>query len=209
MKSIIIIFSDWDSVYRNQASYELSWVPMDENPKKFSFSNGKLIIAYDQEFSVERDDFGEIVNEIQKGDEVYILHHTHPVREKLENFSKLLSGKGAILKRMIQKMHSEADYRKIQEIDKCLKSEASNLQDIFEWYLARFSIVGNKIELALEFLHECMPVKEKADIEKLQNFPDFPKIKELLDQVTGDCKSEQYRKSFGLFRDELMKQAGA
>ena len=207
MKSIIIIFTDWNSVYRNQ-SYRLSWTPLKENPKHFSFPNGKIIIAYDQERPVERDDFSEIINEIQKGDEVYILHHTHPVREKLDNFSEMLSGKGAILKRMIKKMHSEIDYQKIQEIDKCVKGEANNLQEIFEWYLARFS-GGNLLNAALDFLHECIPVKEKADIEKLQNFPDFPKIKELFTQVTGDCNSEQYRKTFGRFCDELKKQAGA
>lgn len=169
----IIIFTNWDRIYRTQGSYELSWVPDNNPPKKISISdNSVFIVAWDAILG-----FTDLVDLVNERANVYILHHTQPYKENLEQLKISLGEKKCHIKKPVQKQHNDEEYIKIQEIDACVKEEngcsfekpnIQKLQEIFNWYLGRLG-PNDKLEAALKFLHECL-IEKPDDLSQLKDF---------------------------------------
>jgi hypothetical protein len=58
----------------------------------------------------------------------------------------------------------------------------------------------------LEFLHNCLEGKEKADINKLQHFQNFSTIKNLYNELSGDFISNEYIETLEKLRDEVLSE---
>jgi len=207
----IIIFTNKQRIY-NLQRYRLSWTPDNNPPKKIPISdNAVFIVAWDA-----IPDFTDLVKLVNESANVYILHHTQPYKDNLEQLKISLEGKKCHLKKPVQKQHNDEEYIKIQEIDACVKEEngysfekpnIQKLQEIFTWYLGRLG-PNDKLEAALEFLHGCLT--RKPEIIKLKNagfivdiyFTDtINKLNEHLD--------EKYRnKVLESVRDKVLEMAG-
>jgi len=208
MMKTIIIFTDHIAIYKFQGGHVISWKPINELPKSWIVPNGKLIVAYDQERAVDRDDFKLIVDEIENGSDVYILHHNHPNQDKLKKLEGLIIEKNAFVKREILKHTYDDEYKKIQDIDKYEKGiDGIDLQEIFEWYLMRFS-GENKLEVALEFLHKCLPAAPKnEDFDELKKAGFELKEKQIEELMNYNNFDSDYVKTLSSVRDYLLSQA--
>lgn len=160
---VIIIFTDWDTIKNYQNTYELSWVPQNEQVKKLSINKDKLfLIVYDQ-----NNDVDGVLKNINNNSNVYILHHSLPKDVYLKSLQTKLQNRGCNV-HLTKRSHYNDEYKFIQEIDKygVIEETKNNtsLEKTFD-QLKEMLSGCTKMDIVLEFLHKCL-LNKATDYDK-------------------------------------------
>ncbi|WP_291124933.1 hypothetical protein [Flavobacterium sp. UBA6031] len=227
----IIIFTNWQSIYEHQNETNISWIPDEQEIKIIHIDDKRtFVIAHDKILGVNDGNIGfeKLIERIQKHSIVYILHHTYPENNHLEMFINTLVMKGCVCKNKVPlnpaKAHYHPEYRKIQEIDTCVKNNYSFENPYIEGLIKVFDelksmLSGNsKLESALDFLHDCLVKNPKNfDTSKLSGYSieENKKVREYIElmpktipEITNSKEYSLYIESFNSLRNELLKIAG-
>lgn len=208
----LVIFTDYDTIQRNQNDYKLSWVPLHEQLKKITINKceKEFILVYDG-----ISDFSGLIKLIPKNSNVFIIHHSLPNIKNLKKIRELLKKQLYNVKSIVKKMHTEEEYLKIQEIDACVKKDEKGniysfekpntleLNKIFDWYLDKLPS-NSKLESALVFLHICLYKKpEEHNVNDLLKAFDNKAIISLIHKLPS-MKDQNYITQLGMLRDKLL-----
>ncbi len=199
--NIILIFTNWDSIYRNLSYFDLKWCPDNKKPCEIIPVNERayVIVAFDAMENI--DELADKVAAIAPAHSISlsVLYHKNPSGTDLASFNSALEKK-EINYHFRKSHHGDPDtFGRLIDIDANLDNPQALEKTFYDLELKLG--VNASLSQKLKLLHKCTSLEQAV---KLSLDPLLAEYSQALEDFQLDLKPENHDVKLTALRDILL-----